>query len=256
MRHAYIDQYSNIDSIIHRIDPRVKITSFITFILFVIFTRPTSFITFALYGALITILILLSKIPIMFILKRSLVIIPFVLTVSIFIPFIKKGEIAGGYSFGTLKLTVTYDGLMVFWNVLIKSYLSILCMILLMTSTRFSDFLKAWERLRCPKIITMILSFMYRYIFVVQDELMKMKQAKDSRSVGGSKWFHIKTLANMIGVLFIRSYERAESVYLAMCSRGFDGKIKTISDFQLTKKDLIFLSIIIVSLISIKLLVS
>lgn len=98
-------------------------------------------------------------------------------------------------------------------------------MILLMTSTKFSDLIKALEKLKFPHLITMILSFMYRYIFVVLDELHKMKHAKEARQAGrSSKWFHTKVLANMIGVLFIRSYERAESVYLAMCSRGYDGK--------------------------------
>jgi cobalt/nickel transport system permease protein len=93
-------------------------------------------------------------------------------------------------------------------------------------TTRFSELLKAFEKLGCPKIITMIMSFMYRYIFVIEDELMKMKQAKESRSVGGSGFFHAKALANMLGTLFIRSYERAEAVYLAMCARGFDGDVK------------------------------
>lgn len=254
MRHSYIDEYSQINSFIHRLDPRIKIIAFIAFIIFIIFTRPDSFMVFALYSALIAILILLSKIPVKFILKRSLVIIPFVLMISIFIPFIKEGEVAGGYSFGVLKLTITYSGLMIFWNVLIKAYLSALCMILLVSSSKFSDFLKALEKLKISRIITMVLSFMYRYIFVFQDELLKMKQAKESRSVGGSRWLHFKTLANMIGVLFIRGYERAESVYLAMRSRGFDGQVKTINDFQLTKKDLFFLLVITASLISIMLL--
>ena len=110
-------------------------------------------------------------------------------------------------------------------NILIKSYLSILCLILLVTTTKFSELLRAFEKLGCPKIITMIMSFMYRYIFVIEDELMKMRQAKESRSVGGSRYFHAKALANMLGTLFIRSYERAEAVYLAMCARGFDGSV-------------------------------
>ncbi|MFH1493152.1 MAG: cobalt ECF transporter T component CbiQ [Candidatus Omnitrophota bacterium] len=256
MKHGYIDKYSNVDSFIHKLDPRVKISCLVTFILFVIFTRPTSFIAFALYGVLIAALILLSKIPLRFILKRSLVIIPFVLMIAIFIPFFKKGEVAGGYSFGTLKLTVTYDGLMIFWNILIKAYLSILSMILLITSTKLSDLLKALEKLRLPAVFIMIFSFMYRYIFVVQDELMKMRQAKEARSVGGSRWLHAKVLANMIGVLFIRTYERGEGVYLAMCSRGFDGQIKTIDDFQLKIKDFCFLLIIIGVLTGIRILVS
>ncbi len=244
MKHAYIDEYSDIDSYIHRLDPRIKIISLFAFILFVIFTRPTSFIAFALYGVLIAVLFLLSKIPPGFILKRSLVIIPFVLMVAIFIPFFKKGEIAGGYSFGTLKLTVTYDGLMILWNILVKAYLCILSMILLITSTKLSNLLKALEKLKFPSVFVIILSFMYRYIFVVQDELMKMKQAKEARTTGGSRWFHVKVLANMIGVLFMRTYERGENVYFAMCSRGFNGKIKIITGFELKMKDFCFMLII------------
>ncbi|MFH1594320.1 MAG: cobalt ECF transporter T component CbiQ [Candidatus Omnitrophota bacterium] len=254
MKHAYIDEHSNIDSYIHRLDPRIKIIALFAFILFVIITGPTSFIAFALYGALIGILILLSKIPLKFILKRSLVIIPFVVMTAVFIPFSKKGEIAGGYSFGTFKLTVTYDGLIIFWNILVKAFLCILSMIVLITSTKLSDFLKALEKLRFPSVFIMILSFMYRYIFVLQDELMKMRQAKEARFVGGSRWFHTKVLANIVGVLFIRTYERGENTYLAMCSRGFDGKIKTMNSFQVRMKDLCFLLIMVGILTGIRIL--
>ena len=183
-----------------------------------------------------------------------LVIIPFILMVAAFIPFFKKGEIAGAYSFGTFKLTVTYDGLMVFWNVLVKAYLSFLSMILLMASTHFADFLKTLERSRFPRIFTMILSFMYRYIFVIQDELMKMRLAKESRTVGGSRWLHTKTLANMLGSLFIRAYERGEKVYLAMCSRGFDGQIRTMQHFRAKRSDLYFILILAGALAGIRII--
>lgn len=252
MRHSYIDRHSEIDSYIHQIDPRIKLIAMFTLILSIIFTRPEAFVCFALYALFIAILILISKIPLKFILKKSLVIIPFVLMVAIFIPFFKKGEIAGGYSFGSLRLTVTYDGLMVLWNVLVKGYLSILSMILLMASIRFSDFLKALETLKLPRLFIMILSFMYRYIFVIEDELLKMRQAKQSRSVGGSNWLHAKALANMLGVLFIRAYERGEKVYLAMCSRGFNGNIKTMHNFRVKRGDFLFLLFIVSVLASIR----
>lgn len=254
MKHAYIDEYSGIDSFIHKLDPRIKMVSFILFILFIVFTAPTSFVTFCLYALLIAVLIMLSKIPVKFMLVRSLGIIPFVLMIAAFIPFIKQGEVAGAYSFGSLRLSVTYSGLLIFWNVLIKAYLSILCMTLLMASTAFTDLLKAMQRLMLPQLIIMVLSFMYRYVFVIQDELMKMIQAKESRSAGGPVWFNIKASANMLGVLFVRTYERGESVYLAMCSRGFNGSIKTIADFRITAKDLFFLSAITVLLTAIRLI--
>jgi len=240
MHHPYIDIHSDINSFLNRIDARVKIIASICLIIFIILTPPGYFLSFALYAILISGLIILSKIPPLFIFKKSLVAIPFVLMVALFVPFIKEGEILGAYSFGSLNFTVTYNGLLVFWNVLIKSYLSMLCMIILVSSTKFSVFLKALEKLRIPNLFIMILSFMYRYIFVIVDELMHMKQAKDARAIGGSRWFHTKTIANMIGTLFIRSYEKAESVYMAMCSRGFTGSIETIQPFLLKKKDIYF----------------
>lgn len=208
MRHVYLDQYSDIDSFITRFSPPFKVLSFVIVILFIILTKPGSFFIFSLYGLFIAALILLSRIPIIFIFKRSLVVIPFVLLVALF------------------NLIASHGETVLFFSILIKSYLSILILILLVATTRFPDLLKAFEKLGCPKIITMIMSFMYRYIFVIEDELMKMKQAKESRSVGGSMLFHVKTLSNMLGILFIRSYERAEAVYLAMCARGFDGNVK------------------------------
>jgi len=249
-----IDKYSTINSIVNRRDPRIKIIVFLLFILVILSTRPELFLVFAIYAIFIFVLILLSKIPIKFIIKRSLTVIPFVLMIAIFIPFLKKGEIAGGYSFGSIRLNVSYGGLMVFWNVLIKSYLSILCMILLTASTRFSELLKALEKLRIPKLIVTLLSFTYRYIFVFQDEFQSMSRAKESRSYRRKRWLNFKTLANMVGVLFIRAYERGERVYLAMCSRGFEGSVKTIQDMDLTKGDIYFLSTIVIILALIRIL--
>ncbi len=237
MKHSYIDKYWDLQSPIHRIDPRVKIIICMGFILFVIFTAPTSLGAFASYSLLLAILIGFSKVPFRFILMRSLVIVPFVLMIAVFIPFVKKGQVAGAYSLGSLKLTVTYDGLMIFWNVLIKAFLSIVAVTLLMSTTKFTQFLKALERFKIPQVFTMILSFMYRYFFVITDEFAIMLRAKEARSVGGSGWFHIRTLSNMLGVLFLKSYEKGEVVYLAMCARGYHGNIKTIDEMYIKKSD-------------------
>jgi len=171
-----------------------------------------------------------------------------------FIPFFKEGNIVARYSLGAFNLSVTHEGLMIFWNILIKSYLIVLNMILLSASINFSDFLKALEDLKIPRIFVMISSFMYRYIFLLEDELMKMKQAKDSRSISSSRWLNIKVLANMLGILFIRAYERGENVYLSMCSRGFDGRARTLNSFQLKIADFIFLVFILTSLVGIRIM--
>jgi len=228
MRHSFIDAHSNIESILRYIDPRIKIITFILFILFIILTPANSLGAFGLYLVIILALALLSKIPFYFILKKSLTVIPFVLMIALFAIVSKDTD--------------------KFLNIFIKAYLAVLCMILLVSSTPFAVLLKALERLRFPKLMVMIISFMYRYIFVIEDELDKMKMAKESRSCARSKWLENKALANILGVLFIRSYERAEAVYLAMCSRGFDGEIRTLDDFKIELKDLAFIVCVLVSL--------
>lgn len=240
MKHLFVDEYSNLNSALHRLDPRTKIITFLIFIFFIVLTPPEYFLKFLLYLLLLLFLIFLSKVPFIYILRRSLVIIPFVILVSLFIPFIKEGEIAGGYSLGSIRLNITYSGLMVFWNICVKSFLSIICLILLSSTTSFPNFLKGLEKLRFPRIITMILSFMYRYLFVTVDELMRMKQAKDSRTINPKGFFELKTLANLVGNLFIRSYDRGERVYLAMGSRGFNGRIRTLDDYSFKYNDIFF----------------
>ena len=71
------------------------------------------------------------------------------------------------------------------------------------------------------------ISFMYRYLFVLVDEAMRLQTARDARSVGAGRtlFWRAKVLGGMIGCLFIRSYERSERIYAAMLSRGYAGEV-------------------------------
>ena len=91
-----------------------------------------------------------------------------------------------------------------------------------------------------PRVMIMILSFMYRYVFVLVDEVMRMRQARDSRNFGGSRLWHLRTIGNMTGTLFIRSYERGERVYAAMLARGFDGQCRTLNHLNFRPADTYF----------------
>jgi cobalt/nickel transport system permease protein len=248
MKHGFIDKYSNLNSFVHRLDPRVKLITAFAFVVAVVTTPPTIWWAFTCYLVLLLGLILCSKVPLAFALKRSLVIIPFVVLIAIFIPFFKQGEVAGSYNIWLWKVSITYSGLLILWNVVIKAWLSALSAILLTATTPFPNLLKGMEQLRLPKLMVTILSFMYRYIFVLGDEVLRMKRARDSRNFGGNRLWGIKTMGNMIGSLFIRSYERGERVYQAMLCRGFDGQVRTLNSLQLTKFDLCFASIFLISI--------
>jgi cobalt/nickel transport system permease protein len=74
------------------------------------------------------------------------------------------------------------------------------------------------------------LSFLYRYFFVLTEEAMRMKQARDCRRVGRAPFLEeLKVLSSMLGTLLIRSFERAERMHYAMLSRGYAG------DFPVTE---------------------
>jgi len=240
VKHAFLDQYSDRDSFVHGLDARTKLIAALLYVLAVVLTPPGSWIAFAAYFALIAALVLVSRVPVLHVLKRSLTIVPFVALVAISLPFFKGGEVAGSFRLWSWEVSVSYSGLLLFATILARAWLSILSVILLTSTTRMGDLLTGMGRLGMPRVMVMILSFMYRYIFVLVDEVMRMKQARDSRNFGGKRLWQIRTIGNMIGTLFIRSYERGERVYDAMLARGFDGRTKTIDRSRFRRADACF----------------
>ena len=240
MKHRFLDRYSDLGSFVHRLDPRTRLFTTFAFILVVVLTPPLRWQAFALYFALIAGLLLLSKVPPLYVLKRSLVILPFVLMIVIFNMFLKPGEILVSFNIWHWQVSITDEGLLFSWNVLIKAWLSVLSLTLLSSTTKFSELLKGLEQLRMPRVMVMILSFMYRYIFVMVDEVIRMKQARDSRNFGGKRMWQLKTIGNMVGTLFLRSYERGERIYGTMVARGFDGETRTLSNLRFERADLYF----------------
>jgi cobalt/nickel transport system permease protein len=249
MKHSLIDEYSELDSLIHRLDPRTKLIASLAFVVAVVLTPITSWQAFISYFCVIAVSLALSKLPLSHVLKRSLVVFPFVLMITLFIPFLKQGEVAGSYNIWLWQVSVTYSGLLVLVNVVTKAWLCILSLILLSSTTRLADLLKGLKQLKVPQVIVLILSFMYRYIFVLADEVMRMKQARDSRNFGGRRLHQLKTVGNMIGTLFVRSYERGERVYAAMLARGFDGEVRTLRALSFSWADAYFSVVFFLALI-------
>ena len=143
-------------------------------------------------------------------------------------------------------LTITDAGLLRFVSILIRSWLSVQMAILLVAVARFPDLIHALEHLRVPSILTMIIAFLYRYLFVLADEVFRLIRARESRSAavpgkrsGGSLAWRAGIDGNMAGQLFLRSYERSDRVYNAMLARGYAGHMETINPHELRRRDYI-----------------
>jgi cobalt/nickel transport system permease protein len=94
-------------------------------------------------------------------------------------------------------------------------------MILLSNTTPFSEVLRVLRHVRVPALLITTLALMYRYLFVLVDEGERMKRAHACRSFVRQRRFRWRTMATVAGQLFIRSTERAERIYAAMCARGW-----------------------------------
>ena len=97
--------------------------------------------------------------------------------------------------------------------------------------------------LRLPKLLVTVVGFMYRYIFVLADEALRLMRAREARSAdpegrgGGTILWRARVLGGMVGSLFLRSYERSERIYNAMLSRGYDGEIRTLRESPVRRAD-------------------
>ena len=205
MHHAFLDEYAHIKSPLQKIPSQFKIAGLVLFIFLVVLTPIQIWWAYIIYVGMLFVLVLISRLPLTFIVKRLLVIMPFLLILLVSVPFLHKA-----------------DRWMIFTRCLMRSMLCCLGIIIVFASTKFTHVLEGFKKLHVPQIIIMIISFMYRYIFVIEDEFLRMQRAFQSRNVRNKKgWFFTRSFANMVGVLFIRAYERAERIYLAMCARGF-----------------------------------
>jgi cobalt/nickel transport system permease protein len=229
------DRYQTGDSLIHGLDPRVKVVITLLFILSNALLPDGAWLAFVLAWGLILLTSTLSGLGLGYAVKRSFVALPFALA-AVTVIFSLPGKPLFTWNIGPWQLTATGAGLTRFASILIRTWVSIQMAILLTATTRFPDLIHALHHLRVPQLMVAIISFMYRYLFVLSDEAMRLLRAREARSArttsghgGGSVAWRARVSGNMVGQLFLRSYERSDRVYNAMLARGYDGQYRTMS---------------------------
>ncbi len=237
------DRYHETDSFIHRLDPRVKVVVTVAFILSNALLPDGAWMAFGLSWLFLLSANVISKLGISFTLKRSLIALPFAL-IAVTVLFSIPGNPLTTFRFLFWDLTITDSGLLRFVSILIRSWMSVQMAILLVAAARFPDIVHALEHLRVPTILTTIIAFLYRYLFVLADEVFRLLRARESRSAavagtrsGGSVAWRAGVAGNMAGQLFLRSYERSDRVYNAMLARGYTGHLNTINPHEMRRVD-------------------
>ena len=207
------------ESPVHRLPPQVKILATLLFTIVVVLTPRTEFWAFAGYALLLVALAALARVPAGWLAKRATIELPFVV-LAVALPFAGQGE-----RISWLGLSLSVDGLHGAWNIFAKGTLGVVASLLLAATTTMRDLILGLDRLRCPAVFTQIATFMLRYLDILADDARRMRIARLSRGYDPRFLWQLKAFAVGVGALFLRAYERGERVYLAMVSRGYDGRL-------------------------------
>jgi cobalt/nickel transport system permease protein len=160
-----------------------------------------------------------GDIPFGFLGRLLLAISPFAVLVGIFNPLLDR-EVAA--QLGGVGIT---GGWVSFVSILLRFLLTASAALVLTATTGFTGVCLALEKLRVPAVLVTQLLLLYRYIFVLGDEALRMGRARSLRAVG-RRGTGARVYAQMLGQLLLRTFARAQRVYLAMKCRGFDGQVR------------------------------
>lgn len=205
----------------HSLTPRTRLLCTLLIVFAIALTPNGRWWTWAIYGLGVLSVILLSRVTLPVLLKRIAVEFAFIGVVLLGTLFREGGKVL--WSWGIFKITTT--GLTVLGSVTLKALLSLLMLNVLTLTTSIPALLNALEALRTPPLLVATFASMYRYIGVLIGEFNAMRRAAVSRGLMGSNRWQRLVIGNMMGSLFIRTYDRGERVYQAMLARGYQGVI-------------------------------
>jgi cobalt/nickel transport system permease protein len=233
--HSEIDQYAK-GSTLGQFDPRIKIASTIALVVAIAFLKGLEPLLICL--AFLLFLIALSKVPIAHFGRNFALALPFILFPALVLYFT-----SGPLPAVAMALRISS---------------SVIALLLLVTTTPFFDLLKGLRWFRIPHLISSMLLFTYRFIFVLLDETRRMKLARKARGFTGRGNLFSKdvfqTISFTAGMVLVRSNNRAGRIYDALLSRGFTGEVHTLHNPKVRKRDAAYaISFLLIAFVAIML---
>ncbi|HET8778123.1 MAG TPA: cobalt ECF transporter T component CbiQ [Candidatus Limnocylindria bacterium] len=244
------------DSPIHRADPRLKFVTTVVTILAITLLPIGAFAALIVMWLALSVASVVARLGPLRLSRAAFIAAPFLLA-AVPLIFVRSGDPLGRIG----PLTVSGEGLVIFATIAAKSWLSVQAALLMTFTTPFHDLVDALRDLRLPRILVAIIGFMYRYLAVLGEEAVRMMRARSARSAvavgatsGGSLGWRARVTGQMVGSLFLRSYERSERIYAAMQSRGFDGSFRHLASQRISRSAWLTFAVLIGGLVAFELI--
>jgi cobalt/nickel transport system permease protein len=225
-----VERFANGDSLIHRLDARVKII--VTFAAIIAMVAvPYSIMVFtvgAIFFIFFIVLWALSRLSPWIYLKRILVIISLWGIVILFQIFLKNPYYSEYHTIVSLPfgISIYAESVQFAFILFTKFILTVSFVILLSSTTRVQDLLTGGQRLGLPSDFALALGMMIRYMFVFGYMYRKIAQTLESKAFNAFDRnlpyrYRMRQIGYTVGTMFIRSYEQGERVYTSMLCRGY-----------------------------------
>jgi len=221
MRIHSLDRYAQ-DSRFCTIDPRAKFLGIVLLLCVISFLQETRLLAFSLLIPMT--LLALSRIPPPHLFNQFFMVLPFIL-------------------FGAVSLYLT-SGSYQAVNLALRTTTATLLLIFLGSTTPFFTLLKGLQALRIPSTYLILILMIYRYLFILSDELSRMEVARSARGfqMKGTIFSPmVRTgIIGTAGMVLVRAYDRGKRSYRGYLSRGFQGKIHTLDTLEFQTRDAVY----------------
>lgn len=234
LRDITLGQYYQTDSVIHRLDPRVKLVTTVCYIISLFIVN--NIIGYLIAGIFLAVMIKMSRVPLKFMVRGMKSIIFLLIIAVVFNLFLTPGEVV--VTFWKLKITREGIRLAVFMAIrLIFLIMGSSVMTLTTTPNHLTDGLeKLLGPLKIFKVpvheIAMMMSIALRFIPILLEETDKIMKAQIARGAdfeSGNLIKKAKSLVPLLIPLFISAFRRANDLAMAMearCYRGGEHRTK------------------------------
>ncbi|MCS7315855.1 MAG: energy-coupling factor transporter transmembrane component T [Bryobacterales bacterium] len=227
MHHVVLDEWGRRPGWLQKRDARVKLVALLGYLIALGTAPPLALPAAAGFGALAAAGVVLGKLPAGAVALRAALVLPIGL-------FLAAGLLLGGAALRAGDL-------------LVRSYLSAVAVLVVMGTTPMAGLLRAMESLGVPRFLVVVLHFLYRYLFVLSEQAQHMRLAVRSRGLDRaglrrcpSLW---KAAGGALAVLFARSLARAEAIHRAMLARGYRGQVLWLRAARMRPGDWLFLAV-------------
>ncbi|WP_019499123.1 cobalt ECF transporter T component CbiQ [Pseudanabaena sp. PCC 6802] len=225
----------------HSLAPQTRLLCVFLSVFAIAIVPNGQWLTWMFYGAVLLVVLYLSQVSLGMLAKRMAVESAFISVILLGTLFRGGGHVL--WSWGWLQITT--NGLTILGSVALKALLSLLILNVLTLSTSLPLLLYALSSLRTPPLLVAILASTCRYLGVLVDEFQSMRRAAAARNFRGDRWWQQsqsstwqrRAIGNMIGAMFIRTFDRGERIHQAMLSRGYQGNPPILEPPKWQKKD-------------------